>query len=171
MILMDTLTPVIIRRATVADAPQVASVLNAVIAEGRYTLFDKPFSDAEEGAFIASLGDRAALHVAVVHGVIVGVQCVDRYASYADSIGHIAHIGTWLLPGSRGQGIGKQLWAESLAFARQRAYRKALISVLAHNDQALRFYRSVGFTDIGIAREHVRLNGTFYDEIFLERAI
>jgi hypothetical protein len=70
------------------------------------------------------------LHAAVVHGVIVGVQCVDRYASYADSVGHIAH-----------------------------------------NEQALRFYRGVGFTDIGGAREHVRLNGAFYDEVFLERAI
>jgi ribosomal protein S18 acetylase RimI-like enzyme len=168
---METLTPVIVRRATVADAQQVAAVLNAVIAEGRYTLFDKPFSDAEEGTFIASLGERAVLHVAVSHEVIVGVQCVDRFASYADSVRHIAHIGTWLLPECRGQGIGKRLWVESLAFARQCGYRKALISVLAHNDQALRFYRSLGFTDIGVAREHVQLNGTFYDEIFLERAI
>jgi ribosomal protein S18 acetylase RimI-like enzyme len=168
---METLTPVIIRRATVADAPQVAAVLNAVIAEGRYTLFNKPFSDAEEGAFIASLGDRAVLHVAVADELFVGVQCVDRFASYADSVSHVAHIGTWLLPECRGQGIGKRLWAESLAFARNCGYRKALISVLAHNNQALRFYRSLGFTDIGVARDHVQLHGTFYDEIFLERAI
>ena len=168
---METLTSIAIRRATVADATQVATVMNAVIAEGRYTLFDKPFSDAEEEAFIASLGDRAVLHVAVANEGIVGVQCVDRFASYADSVSHIAHVGTWLLPDRRGQGIGKRLWAESLAFAHQCGYRKALISVLAHNDQALRFYRSLGFTDIGVAREHVQLNGTFYDEIFLERAL
>lgn len=142
-----------------------------VIAEGRYTLFDKPFSDAEEQAFIASLGDRAVLHVAVANESIVGVQCVDRFASYADSVSHIAHVGTWLLPECRGRGIGKRLWAESLAFARASGYRKALISVLAHNDRALRFYRKLGFTDIGVAREHVQLNGTFHDEIFLERAI
>jgi ribosomal protein S18 acetylase RimI-like enzyme len=171
VILMQRPTPIVIRRATVVDAPQVAAVLNAVIAEGRYTLFDKPFSNAEEEAFIASLGDRAALHVALADELIVGVQCVDRFASYADSVSHIAHIGTWLLPERRGQGIGKRLWAQSLAFARHCRYRKALISVLAHNDQALRFYRSLGFTDIGVAREHVQLNGTFYDEIFLERAI
>ena len=168
---MERPTPIIIRRATVADAPQVAAVLNAVIADGRFTLFDKPFSDAEEEAFIASLGDRAVLHVAVANELIVGVQCVDRFASYADSVSHIAHIGTWLLPERRGQGIGRRLWAESLAFARHCGYRKALIGVLAHNDQALRFYRGLGFTDIGVARDHVQLNGTFYDEIFLERAI
>ena len=168
---METLSPVTVRRATVADAPQVAAVLNAVIAEGRYTLFDKPFSDAEEKAFIATLGDRSVLHVAQANESIVGVQCVDRFATYAESVSHIAHIGTWLVPECRGRGIGKRLWAESLIFARRCSYRKALISVLAHNEQALRFYRSLGFTDIGIAREHVKLNGTFYDEIFLERAL
>ena len=161
----------VIRQATVDDAPAVATVINVVIAEGRYTLFDKPFSDAEERAFIASLGNRSALHVAVADDSIVGVQCVDRYATFADSVSHIAHIGTWLLPGVRGRGIGKQLWSQSLAFARHHGYRKAVISVLAHNERALRFYRSVGFTDIGLAREHVRLNGTFYDEVFLERPI
>jgi ribosomal protein S18 acetylase RimI-like enzyme len=165
------MTPPVVRCATVADAPQVAAVLNTVIAEGRYTLFDKPFSDAEEESFIESLGPRAVLHVAVMNQSIVGVQCVDRFASYADSVSHIAHIGTWLLPEYRGRGIGKLLWSASLRFARDHGYRKALISVLAHNDQALRFYRSLGFTDIGVARQHVRLNGMFYDEIFLERLI
>jgi RimJ/RimL family protein N-acetyltransferase len=162
---------VVVRQATVDDDPGVAAVINAVIAEGRYTLFDRPFSDAEERAFIASLGDRSALHVAVVDQSIVGVQCVDRFATYADSVSHIAHIGTWLLPEVRGQGIGKQLFSASLAFARQRGYRKAVISVLAHNERALRYYRGVGFTDIGLARDHVRLNGTFHDEVFLERPI
>ena len=160
-----------IRKATVDDAPAVAAVINAVIAEGRYTLFDRPFSDEEERTFIASLGDRSVLHVAVAHDSIIGVQCVDRFATFADSVSHIAHIGTWLLPEVRGEGVGKQLWSQSLAFARNHGYRKAVISVLAHNERALRFYRSVGFRDIGIAREHVRLNGAYHDEIFLERPI
>jgi ribosomal protein S18 acetylase RimI-like enzyme len=166
---MEADGPLTIRRATVADAAQVAAVLNAVIAEGRYTLFDKPFSESEERSFIASLGDRAVLHVAVAGETIVGVQCVDRFANYADSVSHVAHVGTWLLP--EGRGIGKQLWARSLAFAREHGYRKVVISVLAHNDRALRYYRGLGFTDIGLARDHVRLNGTFHDEVFLERAI
>src|SRR5262245_51565049 len=104
-----------IRRATVEDAPQAAAVLNAVIAEGRYTLFDTPFSDEAERAFIASLSDRSVLHVAVVNESIVGMQVVDRFATFADSVSHIAHIGTWLLPEVRGQGIAKLLWAESLS--------------------------------------------------------
>jgi hypothetical protein len=32
------------------------------------------------------------LHVAVANELIVGVQCVDRFASYAASVSHIAHI-------------------------------------------------------------------------------
>ena len=162
---------VTVRRATVDDAPGVAAVINAVIAEGRYTLFDRPFSDDEERTFIASLNARSVLHIAVEGGVVVGAQCVDRFATYADSVSHIAHVGTWLLPDARGRGIGKRLWAESLAFARDHDYRKIVISVLAHNENALRFYRSVGFTDIGVARQHVQLKGEYHDEIFLERQI
>ena len=82
-----------IRRAAVDDAPGVAAVINVVIAEGRYTLFDRPFSDAEERAFIASLGTRSALHVAVTDDGIVGVQCVDRFATFADSVSHSGQSG------------------------------------------------------------------------------
>ena len=57
---LDRLT---IRTATADDAAAVAAVMNAVIAEGGLTLFDRPFSEAEERAFIGSLGPRSALHV------------------------------------------------------------------------------------------------------------
>jgi len=46
---------IVIRKATVNDAGQVADVMNAVIAEGKYTLLDRPFSEEEERAFILSL--------------------------------------------------------------------------------------------------------------------
>ena len=39
----------------------------------------------------------------------------------------------------------------------------------ADNEQALRFYRSLGFRDIGLAKEHVKLADKFHDEIYLEK--
>ena len=53
----------IIRKATVNDARQVADVINSVIDEGKYTIFDRPFSEEEERKFISSLGSRSALYV------------------------------------------------------------------------------------------------------------
>jgi len=161
----------LVRKATVNDARQVADVMNSVIAEGKYTIFDRPFSEEEERNFISSLGIRSALHVAEIDGEITGVQSIDLLTDLAASLQHVATMGTWLRLGCRGHGIGRSLAEESFSFARSHDYRKILIQVLADNHRALRFYRSLGFCDIGIARQHVRLAGVFYDEVYLEKPL
>jgi phosphinothricin acetyltransferase len=160
-----------IRRATVDDAAGVAAVMNGVIAEGGLTLFDRPFSDADERAFIASLGARSALLVAVRGGRICGVQSVDLFApaASATSMHHVATMGTWLAEDARGHGIGRRLATDSFQFALVHGYTKVIVQVLAGNARALRFYRGLGFEDIGVARRHVALRGAFHDEVYLER--
>ena len=157
-----------VRKATVDDAEQAAAVMNTVIGEGDFTIFDRPFSVQEERDFIASLGSRSALFVAEKAEVIVGVQSIDLFANFAESVRHVGTMGTWLLPDARGCGIGKLLAEESFAFARRCDYTKVVIQVLADNHRALRFYRRLGFRDIGVARDHVRLKGRFLDEVYLE---
>ena len=162
-------TAVFVRTATVDDAEQVVAVMNGVIAEGTFTLFDTPFSLQDERDFIASRGPRSALYVAAgSDGDILGVQSLDRFSTLAASMRHVATMGTWLRRDARGRGIGRELAAQSLAFARRSGYTKIVIQVLAGNENALRFYRDLGFTDIGVARQHVRLAGTLHDEIYLE---
>ena len=157
------------RTATVGDAAPVADVLNGVIAEGTYTLFDTPFSEEQERAFLSSLGDRSAVFVAELDGVIVGVQSLDLFLDYGRSTSHVATMGTWLRLDVRRKGIGRLLAAESFRFAKAHDYTKIVIHVLAPNAPALRFYAGLGFTEIGVARNHVRLAGVFYDEVYLEK--
>jgi RimJ/RimL family protein N-acetyltransferase len=163
---LDRLT---IRTATADDAAAVAAVMNAVIAEGGLTLFDRPFSAAEERAFIESLGPRSALHVAEIDGAIAGVQSIDLYSNVAASMAHVATMGTWLKADARGRGLGRALAERSFAFAIAHGYTKILITVLAGNAPARKFYASLGFETIGIARAHVRLNGALHDEVLMEK--
>ncbi len=162
---------IVIRKATVNDAGQVADVMNAVIAEGKYTLLDRPFSEEEERAFILSLSDRSAVYVAEIDGETVGVQSIGLFTDYADSVRHVATMGTWLRRDFRGRGIGRLLAEESFKFARSVGYMKIVIQVLADNESALLFYRTLGFQDIGIARRHVRLGVKFHDEVYLEKLL
>jgi ribosomal protein S18 acetylase RimI-like enzyme len=164
-------TKMIIRQATVNDAKQVADLMNSVIVEGKYTLFDRPFSEQEEKDFIRSLGGRSALYIAEIDGNIVGVQSIDLFSTVANSVSHVATMGTWLRSDFRGRGFGRSLAEESFTFARNHGYSKIVIQVLADNEQALRFYRSLGFRDIGLAKEHVRLADKFHDEIYLEKGL
>jgi ribosomal protein S18 acetylase RimI-like enzyme len=157
-----------IRRATVADAEAAAGIINAVIAEQRFTLFDRPFSIDEERQFIASLGERQALFLAEVADEAVGLQAVDLLLSIAPSMRHVGTIGTWLRPEARGRGLGRRLTQHSVAFARQQGYEKFVIHVLASNTRARRFYEGLGFTEIGLARRHVRLGETLHDEYYME---
>jgi L-amino acid N-acyltransferase YncA len=157
-----------IRPATPDDAEGVARVLNGVIAEGDYTIFDRAFSVEEERAFLSALGQRGVVHVAVIDGAIAGVQSVGRFSTMSDALGHVATMGTWIAPSHRGHGLGRALAAASFQFAAEHGYEKILIYVLADNDRALAFYASLGFTVIGIARKHVRLGGVLKDEVFLE---
>jgi L-amino acid N-acyltransferase YncA len=159
---------VVVRRATIEDASAIAAVLNAVIAEGLLTIFDRPFSVDDERQFISSLSPRSALHVAELNGAVCGVQSIDRFSTVSESISHVATMGTWLAREVRGAGIGRLLSEASIAFARAHGYRKIVVQVLAANHPALRFYRGLGFTDIGVAREHVRLAGELHDEVYLE---
>lgn len=143
----------VVRQATVDDARLVADVINSVIAEGGLTLFDAPFSESQERAFIEALRLRSVLHVAAEDDEVVGVQSIERFATFSASTNHVATMGTWLRPTARGRGIGRRLATESFAFAQSHDYEKVMIQVLAGNQRALRFYRSLGFVDIGVARQ------------------
>ena len=144
-------------------------MLNGVIAEGGYTIFERPFSVEQERAFLSALGPRDVVHVAIVEGEVVGVQSVSRFSMMSDALSHVATMGTWIDASHRGGGLGRALAEASLRFAIEHDYSKILIYVLARNERALAFYRSLGFTAIGTARNQVRLGGSLMDEVFLEK--
>ena len=69
----------------------------------------------------------------------------------------------------RRRSIGRLLAEACFDFAQGKGYGKIAIQVLAGNERALRFYGSLGFEKIGVARRHVRLKGGFRDVFYLEK--
>ncbi len=160
----------VIRKAIPDDAQAVASVINSVILEGKYTALTNPFTEEDERAFIEGLCVRSALFVAEVDE-IVGIQIIepDALAQYTDSMQHVATIGTWIQADFRGRKIGQLLAEASFKFAHAKNFRKIAIQVIADNTGALRFYGNLGFEKIGIAKKHVKLEGKFCDVFYLEK--
>ena len=161
----------VIRKAIPDDAKAVASVINSVILEGKYTALTNPFTAEEERSFIAGLCDRSALFVAEVDGKIVGIQVIepDALAHYTDSMQHVATIGTWIQASFRGRKIGQLLADASFRFGHAKNFKKIAIQVIADNTRALRFYSNLGFKKIGTAKNHVKLSGSFRDVFYLEK--
>jgi L-amino acid N-acyltransferase YncA len=158
-----------VRRDNLSDAAGVAAVLNGVIAEGRYTALAGHWTPESEHAFLRSfLGPRSEVFVAELHGRIVGWQCIEPFVNYTPTMAHVAHFGTYIQAEYRRRGFGHRLAAASFEFARAHGYNKAVIYVLAHNEPGLAFYRSLGFRSKGTLARHVRIDGAYYDEVFME---
>jgi L-amino acid N-acyltransferase YncA len=159
-----------IRRATPDDAAGVASVLDDVIAGGRHSLLDTPFTAAEERAYIETLPERSFLHVAETAGEIIAFQTVIPWTTFVTrEFDHVATMGTYVDERHRRRGVGGALAATSFAAARELGYEKIFTDLRADNLDSLAYHLALGFIIVGSARKHARVAGRDVDVIFVER--
>lgn len=158
-----------IRRASPTDAAGIAAVLETIAAERIHSAIDRAWTIEEERRYLESLSPREAFHVAVdaARG-IVGFQSLDLWSPLFNSMAHVGQVGTFLLPGWRGRGVGRQLWNATKPFARNAGYRKLVIQVRASNTAAQAFYRRLGFQELGRLTRQVIIDGVEDDEVLME---
>ena len=180
-----------VRRDDIGDAAGVAAVLNSIIAEGGYTALAGHWAPEEELAFLQSLGPRSELFVAVqvqdrpfgfaqdkprvaaeqLHRVgegIVGFQVIEPFVTYTSTMDHVCQLGTYVHADFRGRRIGWRLARATLEYARSKGYEKSVVYVLACNKTALAYYEEMGFEERGTLTRQTKIDGVYYDEVFLE---
>ena len=158
-----------IRRGKPNDAAGIVNVWKAIAAEKIYSAIDCPFAAEGEREYLKSLSAREATFVAeTTGGQVVGFQSLDQWTKLFHSMDHVGQIGTHILRGWRGQGVGKQLAAHTLAFARSAGYEKLVIYVRGSNTGAQMFYARLGFVPCGRLTRQVKIAGEHDDEIVME---
>jgi L-amino acid N-acyltransferase YncA len=160
-----------IRRATPADAASISAIWHAIAAEKNYSAIDQPFTVEQERAYLQSLSAREAYFVAETNEPaprIIAFQSFDLWAQHIGSMRHVGQLGTFVLSEWRGHGVGKQLAAHSLAFARANSYEKIVIFVRASNVNAQAFYGKLGFTRCGQFARQVKIDAVYDDEVLME---
>lgn len=155
------------------DAEAVLGILNPIIEARIYTALDTPFSIDEERAFIAGFPRRGIWKVAVRRAdrKLVGFQIAEPFATYTRAFDHVGTIGTFVELGLRRQGIARRLFEATFAAARLAGYEKFFSFVRADNPAALQTYLDQGFTVIGTAKDHAKIDGRYIDEVLIERAL
>lgn len=67
-----------------------------------------------------------------------------------------------------GKGIGTEVAAEVIRYAfEELKLHKIMLRVLANNPRAIESYKKAGFIEEGIFKDDVRINGRYYDIIFM----
>jgi L-amino acid N-acyltransferase YncA len=160
-----------IRTAEPGDAPTVAGILNAVIEEGAYTVFDTPFTAEQERRYIESFPERGVFLVAVRQAdqQIVGFQSMEPFAAYTRAFDHVGVLGTYVAAAHRRQGVASVLFAATFEAARSKGFEKIFTFVRADNPVALSAYLKHGFSVIGTARRQAKIRGAYVDEILIEK--
>jgi len=158
----------VIRPGTLEDADGIRTVLNAIVREGGLTVLDRTLTVAQERAFLARLPARSRLTVAQVGHAVVGFQVIEPYARDIRAMDHVATLGSYVVAGLRGRGLGQTMSQATFAAARALGFRKLVVYVRADNPAAQRFYERLGFRPCGRLAGQALVDGRYVDEILYE---
>lgn len=162
-----------VRDARVEDAEEILAILNPIIAARCYTAMDTAFTVEVEREFIRTFPPRGIFLVAVDTTLnrLVGFQNVSPFEKFTHAFDHVGVIGTYVDLELRRKGIASRLFAATFEAALRNGYEKFFTYVRADNDAGLKTYLRQGFRIVGTAERHAKIDGTYIDEIVIEKTL
>ena len=160
---------VAVRVADASDSPGIANIWNSVVKEGKFTMGLNIIDEDFEREYISGLDEREAFLVAEMEGKLIGYLLIIIPEKICLSTSHVAEVGTWVLKGHRGIGVGDSLLKSAFAFAKENGYEKMMVMVRSSNVGALKFYDKHGFKEIGRFGRQVKIGGKYDDHVLMER--
>lgn len=113
--------------------------------------------------------DNRILLVAEVGGEIVG---------YIEALGggfrrnrHCVQVVTGVLQAYSGRGIGTELFTELERWAGRNSVHRIELTVMAHNERALKLYRKMGYEVEGRRKNSLLVDGTYVDEYYMAKLL
>jgi ribosomal protein S18 acetylase RimI-like enzyme len=155
-----------VRDATVEDCEPLARAGKVVADEGRWLVMESDTSVAElAGRFRRAIEDEGHLLFVLEDGS----EPVGALGMHATRAKGVLSLGMWILPQWRGHGGGRQLLRAALE-ARPAYVHKLELEVFPDNAAAIDLYRSMGFEEEGLRRNHYRrLDGSLRSALLMAR--
>ena len=89
----------------------------------------------------------------------------------ANRIRHSAYIAMGILLSYTGQGIGKLLLNKVDEWARKYGVTRLELTVMAHNEKAIKLYEKMGFNKEGIKKNSILIDGNYIDEYYMGKIL
>ena len=84
---------------------------------------------------------------------------------------HVGRVGVGVLASHYGQGIGKGLMLEIECIAKENEISRLDLTVMSHNERAHRLYLSMGYSDEGVNKHSLFVDGQWIDEIMMAKLL
>jgi RimJ/RimL family protein N-acetyltransferase len=143
---------VIVRDATQDDWPAIWSFMRQIVAAGDTFTYDPAMTEAQARAmWLMPPPDRTVVAVDS-KGTVLGSANYHRNRPGPGS--HVASANFMVDPAHWGNGVGRALCQEAIAWARDQGYRGMQFNAVAEsNTRAIALYESLGFELIGTVPE------------------
>ena len=162
----------IIRPATVGDAPAVAAIYGHHVLHGFGTFEEIPPSEDEIGRRIAAVLDRGLPYlVAELAGEVIGFAYGAPFRPRA-AYRYTVEDSVYIAPEAIGKGVGKALVARVIADCEALGLRQ-MVAVIGDSANAgsIGLHRSLGFEHAGIGRAFGFKHGRWVDIVWMQRAL
>ena len=162
----------ILRSPELGDAEKMIAYLKATAAETEYGLSypeEMNFSIKDEEDFIAHYSeDKGSIMISAFDGDrLVGNASLSCVMEKKKTL-HRATFGIAMLKSEWGQGLGKKIVSELIAFAKNAEYELLELEVAATNTSAVNLYKQLGFVVYGERPRSLKLkNGEYYGELLM----
>jgi L-amino acid N-acyltransferase len=156
-----------IRPADESDVDAITEIYNEAILTTTATFDVEPKTRADRLEWLRSHGERYPVIVAVVGGLVVGWASLSRY-SERSAYDETAETSFYVKSEFRGQGVGRQLKAATIAEARRLRFHTLLARVAEGSEESLHLNESFGFVHVGTLKEVGRKFGRRLDVHFLQ---
>nr|WP_298898476.1 GNAT family N-acetyltransferase [uncultured Altererythrobacter sp.] len=153
-----------VRPVDSADAPELAQLINQIIAAGGTTAIEEPFTaEALDSAYLTG-ADVQCCYVAVdeADNSLQGFQTLVRNPSLPEGVGDIA---TFARIDGKQKGVGTALFEETRKAAERLGNSQINATIRADNVGAIGFYSKMGFTDHTVTEGLPLKDGTPVDRV------
>ena len=137
-----------------------------VARERQYlAMLEAPPREQVKEFVLGNILNNAAQFLALADDRVVG-WC-DAFVKPRATLAHSGVLGMGVRSAYRGRGIGRALIEKTLEAARERSLTRIELTVRTDNLRAKRLYESVGFVEEGVCRNHIRVDGKYYDSYLM----
>lgn len=157
---------IVYREAGPGDAARLLEYLKKVGGETDNLTFGAdgiPLTVEQEEALLEQIesSENSCFFLALDGETIVGNACVD--GSRNPRLRHRSNLAITVLRAYWGRGVGSELMARMIAFAKDAGAELLSLEVRSDNERAKALYRKFGFVRFGVFPKYFKIGGQYYD--------
>lgn len=169
-----TAEEITIRPAEPEDSCEIIDTIRSSSRERSYVLMEQYGKGiASELDFIRTL-DRlrnlllvAAAGVEVI-GCLAGLQADD---GKREETAGILHLGLHLREEFRGKGIGTQMLAYAIDWAKERGFKKIQATIFTPHSRSIKLFSNAGFTEEGVRKHKIMMGSEYVDKVIMTKGL